>query len=167
MAKIMGLSEEKIMNLIQGGLFLDVKSINATIPGTEGIELGETVKDPDDHINMIDEAIQRQQLRAVIWEIVDSLATDQAALIHEKYENNLTGEALAERLQTTPGKAKSIEARAMRELRRHHNRAKLRPYFTSDSHYFSISVQYAGLHYFMNNWTSAPEKAVLMAEMSH
>ena len=164
LAKIMRLPEDKIMKLLQGGLFLDVKSMDAPMPGTDGIELGESVQDPQDHMSAVDEAIQRQQLREVIWEIVDGLAEDQAALIHAKYEESLSCEALAERMQTTQGKVKTLEARAMRSLRTAHNKARLRPYYVPDSHIFSLSLQYSSLHYFLNTWTSGPEKAALLAE---
>lgn len=164
LARIMQVPESKIMDIINGTLALEPKSTDQAITEDGAVTLGESIEDPHNNIEAVEKAIERQQLRTTLWTIVDALAPDQSRLLHEKYEKNLTAVELAARMGTSPGKCRNIEAKAMRSLRTAHNKKKLLQHYTPNDRAYSISLRYSSFHYFMNNWTSAPEKAVLMSE---
>lgn len=160
----MKLSETKIEKIIEGALFLNMKSTAEPLSEYDSTTIEDTIRDDRNRIDEADEAIQREQLRAVIWGIVDSLDEEEARVIHEKYENKLDGKSIADRMGLTPAKIHNMEAHAMREMRKSHNRKRLLPFFEQNSRLFSISLGCSSYGYFSRTWTSSPETAVLIAE---
>lgn len=163
LAKIMRQPESKIMSILNGVAAAECGSIDSPI-SEDGMCLSDTLRDPHNNIDMMDTAIERQQLRAILWGIIDKLEPDQSRLLHEKYEHNLTEAQTAERMGASPGKCKNLEAKAMRQLRTAHNKKKLLEFYTPSDRAYSIGLAYSSYHYFLYNNTSGPEKAVLLAE---
>ena len=161
----MQLSENKIQRIIEDALFMEIRSTNEILSSDDdSVTLEDTIQDSNDYISMVDEAIQNEQLKAVLWDIVDNLDSDQAQVIHEKYQNSLTYAQAAETIGITPNRVKALEYKAFRELRKHRNTKRLEPFLMSDSRIFSISTNQTGLSSFNRTWTSSTERAVLMAE---
>lgn len=165
LSKKMLLPEKQITRIIEDALFLEIRSTNEILSNEDdSISLEDTIEDSKDLINQVEAAIQSEQLKKVLWDIVDSLDSDQAKIIHEKYQNCITNDQIAVIMGTTPGKIRTLEYKAFRELRKHKNTRKLEPFFMSDSRIFSISTNQTGLSSFNRTWTSSTERAVLMAE---
>lgn len=165
LAKDMKLSESQVERIIEGALFLNVKSTAEPLTEQDNsYTLEDTLTDEKKTIEDIEEAIQREQLKAVIWGIVDSLDAEQARIIHERYEKDRSIKTIADRMGTTPANVKNIEAKAMREIRKTDNRKKLQSFYEQDSHIFSLSLEFSGYAYFNRTWTSAPEKVAMIAE---
>lgn len=163
LARAMRLPESKIMSILNGVLASEPTSIDNPI-SEDGLCIGDTLRDPRNGIEAVEKAIERQQLQSLLWGIIDGLEPDQSRLLHEKYEHGLTEAQTAERMGTTPGKCKNIEAKAMRVLRTAHNKKRLLEFYTPNDRAYSIGLRYSSFHYFMNTWTSAPERAALLAE---
>ena len=161
----MQLSERQINRIIEDALFLDIRSTNEILSSEdESISLEDTIADSRDLIGMVEEAIQNEQLKEVLWGIVDSLDSDQAKIIHEKYQNRVNNDQIAVIMGTTPSSVRTLEYKAFRELRKPRNARKLEPFLMSDSRIFSISTNQTGVTSFNRTWTSSTERAVLMAE---
>lgn len=164
LSKYMDMPVDKIENLFSGMFVANTKSINEVISEDGDLTLEDTVQDPDNQIDKIEEVIQFEQLRLVLWDIVDSLDSDQAKVIHEKYQNNTSVNDMADMMGITPNNVRTLEQRAFKELRKSKNLKKLEPFHMSDSHIFSIGVNSTGYANFERTWTSSTERAVLIAE---
>lgn len=161
----LGISKQQLQQLKKDAEMLRLQSLDAPLSvEDETITLADSVADPENHIESVDDGIQNEQCAQVIWGIVDTLEPEQSTLIHEKYECCADMKTLADKLGKTIGETRNIENRAMRELRKHHNRKKLQPFFYSDNQYYSLGLTGAGLATFNRTWTSAPERAILLAE---
>ena len=165
LARDMELNESQVERIIEGALFLNVKSTAEPLTEQDfSYTLEDSLKDEKNTITDIEEAIQREQLKAVIWDIVNSLDAEQARVIHERYEENRSLQSIADGLGTTKMKVRTIEGKAMRELGKEKNRKRLRPFFEEESRIFSLSLECSSFGYFSRTWTSSPERAVLIAE---
>ena len=161
----MQLSEKQINRIIEDALFLEIRSTNEILSSEDdSISLEDTIEDNRDMISQVDAAIQNEQLKVILWEIVDSLDSDQARVIHEKFQNNANSIETAAIMGTTPNVIKTLENRAFRELRKHKNTKRLESFFMSDSRIYSISSNHISLSSFNRTWTSSTERAVLLAE---
>lgn len=165
LAKMLGLTESQTKTLISDALCLDIRSSNEVISSEDNsLTLEDTFEDPENIIEAVEEDLQLDQLKTVLWGIVNELPNPiQSRILHERYEGNLTFEELSAKLNLSKGIIRNEECKAMRELRRAHNRKKLRPYLPEDKIY-SISINYSSYGFFKSTWTSAPEQAVLMAD---
>lgn len=165
LAKIMNISIKQAEELSSYSNIANVKSLNELVSAENDLlELGDTIPDPFNQFDDADEKMQNEQLKKVLWPIVDGLSKQQSEVIRKRYINRETGQQIADSMGCTVGNVKTIEHHAMKELRKNHATKQLRP-FLSDDKIFSISLQYSGYRRFIHTWTSAPEKAALLAEM--
>jgi RNA polymerase primary sigma factor len=167
LAKAMKLKESQIKRIVEGALFLNMKSTAERISEQDdSLTLGDTIKDDNNNIENFEEAMQQAQLKTVLWGIVDSLDAKQSKLIHEKYEKRRDRQAIADDMGLSLAKLRTIETHAMREMRKSSNEKKLRPFYEQESRIFSLSLECSGYGYFSRTWTSSPERAVMIAESS-
>ncbi len=161
----LGISKRQLDQLKKDVEMLKTKSLDEPISvEDDSLSLGDSVRDPVDQSEIIENNIYNEQLGHTLGGIVDGLEHDQRAVIREKYWNNTDTKTLANKMDKTLGEVRTIEARAFRELRKHHNTKKLMPFFYSDYEYYSLGLSGVGLSSFNQTWTSAQERAVLMAE---
>lgn len=167
LAKAMKLSEAQIKRIVEGALFLNMRSTSEPISEQDdSFTLEDTIRDDNNTIETAEEAMQQEQLKVVLWGIVDSLDAKQSKLIHEKYEKKRDRKVIADEMGLTLANMRTIEAHAMREMRKSSNRKKLRPFYEQESRIFSLSLECSGYGYFSRTWTSSPERAVMIAESS-
>lgn len=162
-AELMGQSKSKVLQLIKDSLLLEIKSMNEPIfTDGESCCLGDNIEDKTDYYGKAIDGIQNDQLKAVLWDIVDNLEPLQSRVIHEKYEHELNNTDTGKMLNISSEKVKSIEARALNELRKPKYSNRLRSY--NEERIYSIGVNHVGFRYFSNTWTSSTEKAALLIE---
>ena len=164
LSQFMDMPLKKIESLISSMYVEKMESTSEPISGSDGLILEDTIRDPEDVYEKIDELIQQEQLQSILWDIVDSLDNAQGTVIREKYQNNTSVDDMAVMLGTTPSAIRTLEHKAFRELRKSKNIRKLEPFHMSDSKIFSISINYSGLSCFNRTWTSSPERAVMMTD---
>ena len=105
------------------------------------------------------DAVQKEQLKAVIWPLVDTLPGNQPAVIRMRYQEGLTLRECGERLGLALQGIRTHENNALRSMR-HGSRAKqLRPFL--DDYIYSRSVQGNGTGTFNRTWTSSTERVAL------
>ncbi len=164
LSKLLNLSREDTEQLLSDALFLDVQSTNEVLKDNDNLAtLEDTIPDSFNQYEALEDSMENERLKNVLWGIVDKLPPAERQIIHERYENNLSSNSICDVMGITEQSLKNAEARAFRELRKHSNKAKLKPFF-NESKLYSISIKYAGYGYFKNTWTSSPEMAVLMCE---
>lgn len=105
------------------------------------------------------DAVQKEQLKAVIWPLVDTLPGKQPAVIRMRYQEGLTLRECGERLGLALQGIRTHENNALRSMR-HGSRAKqLRPFL--DDYIYSRGTQGNGTGTFNRTWTSSTERVAL------
>lgn len=105
--------------------------------------------------DVLDE-VQAEELRAVIWPLVDGLGGQRAAVIRSRYQAHETGREIGARMGIGVQRVSQIEKEALRELRKKHH--LLRPFLPDDLG----SLAYAGnVGAFQRTWTSSTERAAM------
>lgn len=164
LAKMLMITQKQTEKLLAYRKLQTVKSLNEVIStDDDSIELADVLPDPVNQYEDADERMQHEQLKKVLWTIVDGLEKKQSEVIRKKYVDCKSGQQIADSMGCTVGNVRTIEHHAMRELRKNRVTKQLRPFF-SDEKIYSLSLQYCGHRRFINTWTSAPEQAVLLAE---
>jgi RNA polymerase primary sigma factor len=96
------------------------QSLNEYLPGTEDMELGETVRDcsVDIENNVIDGLIE-QNKRTELWQIVrENVSQEEDFVITSRFRKGLTLEETGKQLGKSRDMARQIEAKALRKLRK-------------------------------------------------
>lgn len=160
----MNMSEKQIDNIFSSMFIENMKSTSEAVSEDGELTLEDTIQDPENQLDKLEEVIQHEQLQSVLWDIVDNLDSEQGRVIHEKYQRNTSVNDMADMMGMTPSAIRTLEQKAFRELRKSKNIRKLETFHMSDSHIFSISVTGSGLSSFERTWTSSTERAILIAE---
>lgn len=123
----------------------DEGSMYDLLPGQEDLE--ETVTDH----------VQQEQLRDVLWRIVDELPGKQPAVIRMRYQDGKTLKETGKAAGVTIERARQLQNKAIRGLR---VKKELREFWESEDIY-SNSLKGNGVDSFNRTWTSSTERAAL------
>ncbi len=143
---------------------LEIKSLDAEILNAEGdsCTLGDLIDDDRDEYAEVDDAIQREQLAAVLWGVVDTLDDRAQVVIRDRYQRGYTRKQCSEKLGVSPAAINQTEKKAFQEMRKPKNRRKLEPFLDDRAH--TLGMRGTSLTAFNRTWTSSTEKAVILLE---
>ena len=105
------------------------------------------------------DAVQKEQLKAVIWPLVDTLPGNQPAVIRMRYQEGLTLRECGERLGLALQGIRTHENNALRSMRYGSRAKQLRPFL--DDYIYSRGTQGNGTGTFNRTWTSSTERVAL------
>lgn len=123
----------------------DECSMYDLLPGQEDLE--ETVID----------RVQQEQLRDVLWSMVDELPGQQPAVIRMRYQDGKTLKETGEAAGITIERARQLQNKAIRGLR---GKKELKVFCYGEDIY-SKSLKGNGVNSFNRTWTSSTERAAL------
>lgn len=161
LAALLGADRDQIEELRSDALALFPRSISEPIGSDGEITLGEIIQDPRDEIGDLLEEIQREELSALLWKLVDDLGGRQADIIRKRYKEGLTLKSCGEALGISIEGARQIEKNALRKMKRPGIKKQLRPYIDEET---ASLAYHSSLGSFRRTWSSAPEKAVIRIE---
>ena len=161
LAKAVGVSIKQMEKTLKNANIQTVSSLNEGLGGTEGLCLEDVIADPGDMYEGIEDNLQNEQLAKVLWGMVDTLDQEQGQIIRAKYLKGYNSRQISEHLGGSPEQIRQKESVAIRALRK--NSDELKP-FVPDERLYSCGIRGTGIRSFLNTWTSATEKAVLMTE---
>ena len=118
------------------------------------------IPSPEDMEGDAMDRMQQDQLRTVIWPIVDTLPKDQSTVIRERYQERHTLDEIGKKLGTNKERVRHIEADALRYMRRPRIRKVLEPYWEEDRIY-SYALRGTSAATFENTWTSSTERVAM------
>lgn len=102
--------------------------------------------------------VEEEELKKVLWGLVDSLPEDQAKLIKERYRSDLTVMQIASKLVISYEKANAAIKKGLRTLRRPEYCKQLQPYLPDPF----LSMAYHGsMATFRYTWTSSTERTAI------
>lgn len=156
----------RIMKLEPAQLEAVLKAERQTAPKSTEEETGEdlflrdTIADPRDEIAEAEERLQREQMAAAVWAVVDELNEAEREVLRARYKDSLPLQDTAERLGISIDRVHQIQQRALQRLRRGKLRRQLEAYAEEIG-----SVAYNGkLGIFLATGSSSTELAFLRKE---
>ncbi|WP_313341133.1 sigma-70 family RNA polymerase sigma factor [Lacrimispora sp.] len=162
----MGLSIDQVRDIYRNACVANPGSLDAPVKGyeDEGLTLGDGVPSGEDmECNTLDR-LQHEQLKAVLWECVDSLPDRQSEVIRKRYQENMTMAEIGREQGVSLEAIRQHEAKAMRELRKPKRSKQLRPFLPEEERIYSMGLVGNGAERFNRTWTSSTERAVIARE---
>lgn len=162
------LSWEMLENLKKAVQMAKIGSLDVPIGEDEDCSLYELIPgsiDEEEQVeSMVLEKVQKEELCAVVWPLVDSLTDTQAKTIRARYQDNMTFREIAEDQGVSVEMARQRERQGLRELRKPSKSKLLRPFLPDDNRIYSMGLQGNGVGSFNRTWTSSTERVVLLKE---
>ena len=159
------LSWEMLENLKKAVQMAKIGSLDVPIGEDEDCSLYELIPgsiDEEEQVeSMVLEKVQKEELCAVVWPLVDSLTDTQAKTIRARYQDNMTFREIAEDQGVSVEMARQRERQGLRELRKPSKSKLLRPFLPDDNRIYSMGLQGNGVERFNMTWTSSTERAAL------
>ena len=159
------LSWEMLENLKKAVQMAKIGSLDVPIGEDEDCSLYELIPgsiDEEEQVeSMVLEKVQKEELCAVVWPLVDSLTDTQAKTIRARYQDNMTFREIAEDQGVSIEMARQRERQGLRELRKPSKSKLLRPFLPDDNRIYSMGLQGNGVGSFNRTWTSSTERVAL------
>lgn len=159
------LSWEMLENLKKAVQMAKIGSLDVPIGEDEDCSLYELIPgsiDEEEQVeSMVLEKVQKEELCAVVWALVDSLTDTQAKTIRARYQDNMTFREIAEDQGVSIDMARQRERQGLRELRKPSKSKLLRPFLPDDNRIYSMGLQGNGVGSFNRTWTSSTERVAL------
>lgn len=155
-AACMGISLKQVRQLRKAAGMGQTGSLDAPA-GEEGeTALYDLIPGTDDVEEAVLDEVEKQELKEVLWSMVDGLGGQRAQVIRGKYQEGWTQKELASRLGVAPSCISCVEKEAIRELRKH--RGRLRAFLPERLE--SLAYR-GGAEAFRRTWTSSTERAAM------
>lgn len=160
LCRLLGVSRDVLHHIQEDVRKGQIGSLSAPL-GEEGdLTLEDTIPDQRDDSAGVLDAVQQEELQAVLWPMVDSLGDQQALALRARYQEGKTLKETGELLGCNSSYAHVLEGKALRALRRSSYADQLRP-FLYDDITRDRGMQGTGAKRFKETWTSATERVAL------
>jgi len=160
-ARYMGIRLESLDKILSTKAKLHMISLDAPIVNgnvEDTATFGEITASDENVEDTVLDQVEHEQLKSVLWSMVDELEAEQAAVVHTRYQNNLTKPQVGEILGISEKMVANIESKALRKLRCPKNIKKLRPFLAEQ---IEAMAYRSSASSFQRTWTSSTERAVL------
>lgn len=164
-AALLGLSPEQIRRIASDASMTAVASLDSPVCNgeeSEGGLLGDMLASEEEPEAEVLERVQRDQLRAVLWPLVDRLPGKQPAILRRHYQAGMTLRQIGQQSGLTPEAVQYEERRALHSLQHPSVRRRLLP-FLEDSMQYGRALRGTGVQRFRETWTSATEREALLS----
>ena len=163
-AAFMGLTREQVEDIRENACMARLGSLDSPVKGIDGGEdttIGDMVASAEDMEGDVVERMQQEQLKAELWDCVDSLPGQQPAVIRMRFQENMTMEAIGQEYGTSGEAVRQMQAKALRELRKPRYAKRLRPFVPEYDRIYSMALMGNGVGKFNRTWTSSTERVAL------
>ena len=163
-AAFMGLTREQVEDIRENACMACLGSLDSPVKGIDGGEdttIGDMVASAEDMEGDVVERMQQEQLKAELWDCVDSLPGQQPAVIRMRFQENMTMEAIGQEYGTSGEAVRQMQAKALRELRKPRYAKRLRPFLPDADRIYSMALVGNGAGKFNLTWTSSTERVAL------
>ncbi len=136
-----------------------IGSLDSSINEDGDSTVGDMVAGNADVEGAVLDKVEKEELKHVIWPVVDSLPDNQPYVIRAIFQEGKTLKAAGEKIGVSVERTRQIRNRAIRELRKPGRREKLIAFLPE--HVESTAYRYNSVKSFNRTWTSSTELAAL------
>lgn len=129
---------------------------------SKDISLLDSIADEHNNIETAEELIYQEDRSRAVWAAVDSLESDYAEVIRERYAEGMTLTEVAECRGCSFQNVRNMEAQALRRLRMGKLGKMLKPF--AEDLIYSMGLQGGGVGQFNRTFTSSTERVILRME---
>ncbi len=155
----MGLSVEQIREIRQNAILESVGSLDAALPDSEDLTVGDTVPSGEDLEGDAADRLDQERLQAILWPMVDRLPDRQPAVIRMKYQQNMTLKEIGEVYGVTIEAIRQSERKGMQALRRSRGARQLKAFLPETAE--AQAYRGSGVERFNRTWTSSTERVAM------
>lgn len=155
----MGVSDKIVNSLEKAAEMTQIGSLDSYITEDGGTVEDIVSCDTDIEAEVLEE-MQQEQLREVIWTLVDALPEQQGHVLRQRFQEGKTLKATGDILGITVEQSRQMEYKALRNMEHSRNARFLRSYLTGEDAY-SIGIVGNGAERFNTTWTSSTERAAI------
>ena len=156
----LGVRYEKLEKLKRAAVLDKMGSLDVPVGENEESTLCDVVACPDCSENEILDKIQAEQLKTVIWTLVDDLPGMAPEVLRARFQEDLTLKETAARVGTTIEAVRQWQSKGLRELRKPFRSNELKP-FIWDDYVYNQALRGNGAEHFNRTWTSSTERIAL------
>lgn len=157
-SRYLGMSPEVLQRIKEAARMDTLTSLDRLAAEQDGeTTLADLQPGCDDVEGSVLDAVQREQLRAVLWGLVDALPGKQAPVLRMRFQEGLTLKETGERMGIAMQGVRQHETNALRSLRQ--KRRFLLPF--RDEYISAHAFRGNGAGTFNRTWTSSTEKLAL------
>ena len=135
-------------------------SMDKEIEGADGLTFGDTIADPENKYESVLDDLEREELKSVLWTLVDDLPGKSPEVIRMRYQQELTLDKIGEAVGVTRDATRQWLRKELNELRKP-SRSNLLREFYREGEIYSRGVVGGGVGTFNRSWTSSTERTVL------
>lgn len=154
----LGISKKSVPGLKKVARMRQIASLDSPVEGTEGLTLEDCVPGQEEVEEDALEAVQQEQLKAVLWPMVDDLPGKCGEVLRGRYQDNKTLRELSEELDCSYQMVATLQSNGLREMRKPSRSRRLSP-FVRD--YIDIHGYHGSAASFQRTWTSSTEYTAL------
>ncbi|MBS4932946.1 MAG: sigma-70 family RNA polymerase sigma factor, partial [Clostridiales bacterium] len=159
LSTLLGMNVEKLDHIRKSLEMGQITSLDEFIKGDIDVTLSETIVSDADIEEQVIGSMNQQEVKRVLWDMVDTLPEDYPLLLRLRYQERLTYKVIGEKLGVTGDAIRQKEARAIKELSRSKRKNVLALYV--DGYIKDMSLKGTGVERFRTTWTSATERTAL------
>lgn len=157
--RCMGISPKELENLKEVDKMSRVRSLDDYLSDDEETTVGDMVPGCDDVERIVLDEIERNELKKILWSMVDSLPQKQPQVIRSLYQEGKTLKATGKIIGASPERVRTIKQNALRELRKPDRKRVLALCLPEAIE--SMAYHHNGTSEFERTWTSSTELAAL------
>ena len=157
----MGVAYKVVIELEKAAQIAKLASLDSFLSvDDDSVTVGDMVASDENLEEDVLEKVQQEQLKVILWNMVDNLPEQQGMVLRKRFQEQKSLRAVGDDLDVTPERIRSIEATALRGLRRTRNTRVLES-FLSEEKAYSMGLRDSGVGSFNRTWTSSTERAAM------
>lgn len=157
---LMHISYEKVIDLEKAARMAKLRSLDSLLAmDDDSTTVGDMVPSGEDMEADVLERIQQEQLKELLWNMVDNLPEQQGMVLRKRFREQKSLRAAGDDLGVTPERIRVIESTALRGLRRTRNTRLLKTFLDDDL--FKMGSARITVGQFNRTWTSSTEYAAM------
>lgn len=161
--KLMEVSMDMLQQIKQDSLCICISSLDASVGEDQETSLQGLIANKKDVYEPVLNEIQNDELKVIIWSMVDSLYGNRPLMIRMRFQDDCTLENIGNTFGVTKECVRSTLNSSFSELRRHKDIKRLKS-FLPDDMLRNKSMQGTGVNTFKRTHTSSVERIILLME---
>ncbi len=155
----MGISRKRLEHIKNDAIMEKIGSIDIYTGEDGDNTIGDLIPDDVDVESSVLDAIEKEELKEVLWPMVDTLPGKQPQVIRSLFQEGKTLKATGKEIGVTTERVRTIKQTALRELRKP-NRSKILAAYLPEA-VIGMVYRHNGAQEFNRTWTSSTELTAL------